>query len=363
MKPKELLREIAISTLVMRTSSILILGITLLVTLASLITVGRAAAANATIEQRLQASAARTILVTDKNLFQYLTPQVIEAISGFSNVQRVYGTGILKDGVNLSIGADGKTTTTVRVNADFAKEFELISGRWPRVGEALITKKGLAELHLDTATGAILLPLDKTEAAIVGTYQPKSGTEVIAEVVIKAPEGEAMQVARVITTDFRENPQVINLIRLTLGAHSPENISIQPPVTLAELTQSIAEDVRQYNASVLYSVLAFGALISGLIVFADALAKRADLGRRLALGATRQVIVIYTIGRVILPTVIGIFIGVLGGYTITSYWGQTPPMHFTVALSYLVLLTMLVAALPGAVWASRQDPVRILRLP
>ncbi|EEH63771.1 efflux ABC transporter, permease protein [Gleimia coleocanis DSM 15436] len=363
MKPKELLREIAISTLVMRTSSILILGITLLVTIASLITVGRAAAANATIEQRLQASAARTILVTDKQQFQYLAPQVIEAISSFSNVQRVYGTGILKDGVNLSIGIDGETTTTVRVNADFAEEFELISGRWPRVGEALITKEGLADLHLDAATGAVLIPLDKTEAPLVGVYRPKADEEVIAEVVIKTPENEAMQVARVITTDFRENPEVINLIRLTLGVHAPENINIQPPVTLAELTQSIAEDIRQYNASVLYSVLAFGALISALIVFADALAKRADLGRRLALGATRQVIVFYTIGRVVAPTILGIFIGVLGGYILTSYWGQVPPVSFTLALVYLVLLTMVLASLPGAVWASRQDPVRILRLP
>lgn len=347
----------------MRTSTLLIGGISCIVTLSVLLTVGRAASANERIEARLQTESSRTITAIDKQENQYFTETVVNTLTSFSNVDAVFPTSILKDGTHTAVGSGGQVVPSMEINANLSQFVTLIGGRWPQPGEAIISSQGLKQLHLDAPTGAIQLTLTKTEHPLVGVYKQKNDTNQLATVLIKAPETKTMQVIRVVTKDFRENEKVTAQIRSVLRGHDPQNINLQPPASWAELSTGLTNDLRQYNASVLYGALCFGGITAAAVVFADALSKRADLGRRLALGATGAIISYYTIGRVVIPTISGIIIGSLLGLGISAYWKQMPPITFAVALGYLILLTMTTAAIPGAVWAAYQDPVRILRLP
>ena len=149
----------------------------------------------------------------------------------------------------------------------------------------------------------------------------------------------------------------------TVGSREGKSISIQSPVALAELQAEVAADLGTFGRTLLLGVLGAGALLVAIVVLADVLVRRKDLGRRRALGATRGTIVAMVIARTLLPALLGAAIGVGAGLWLAERFNATPPWEFTGGTATLAVLAAIASAILPVLYAATRDPVRVLRTP
>ena len=92
--------------------------------------------------------------------------------------------------------------------------------------------------------------------------------------------------------------------------------------------------------------------------------RRADLGGRRGLGATRMTIIALVVLRTAYAALIGAVLGVvvMGGI-ITGRMDALPPVDFVIGVGILSVIAALVSTLPPAVYAAHRDPVGVLRTP
>ena len=155
--------------------------------------------------------------------------------------------------------------------------------------------------------------------------------------------------------------QVLRLI----APPSPDKVSVISPVSLAQLTEEVSGDLATFGRTLLFGVLGGGAVLVAIIVLADVLVRRKDIGRRRALGSTRGAIVSLVVLRTLVPALLGAALGVALGLWTTNRLGTgaLPPWEFTAGTATLALLAAVVAAVPPALYAATRDPARVLRTP
>lgn len=122
-------------------------------------------------------------------------------------------------------------------------------------------------------------------------------------------------------------------------------------------------DLAGYNRSLLLRVLGAGGLLTAIVVLADVLVRRTDLGRRRALGASRGVIVALVTTRTVVAAFLGAALGAIAGIVLASGYDAIPPRSFVAAVVVLALLTATLSAIPPSIYAAVRDPVRVLRTP
>ncbi|MGO1403051.1 MAG: FtsX-like permease family protein [Flaviflexus sp.] len=91
--------------------------------------------------------------------------------------------------------------------------------------------------------------------------------------------------------------------------------------------------------------------------------RRADLGGRRGLGATRMTIIALVVLRTAYAALIGAVLGVVMGGIITGRMDALPPVDFMIGVGILSVIAPLVSTLPPAVYAAHRDPVGVLRTP
>lgn len=180
--------------------------------------------------------------------------------------------------------------------------------------------------------------------------------------LIAAPAGVVARVLHVVATDAATVPSTQGAV-LAILARPPTDLQVVSPVALAELQGEVMGDLARYGRGLLLAVLAAGALLTAVVVLADVLVHRADLGRRRALGAPRWVIVALVTGRVTLAATVGVVVGSVVTAVLLARTGQAPVPAFALGTAILAVLAAAVAALPPALAASHRDPVHVLRTP
>ena len=110
------------------------------------------------------------------------------------------------------------------------------------------------------------------------------------------------------------------------------DLALDAPLTLAELRGEVAGDLGELGRLLLLAVLSAGALLITVVVFADVLVRRGDLGRRRALGASRGTIVWLVLTRAALAAVVGVLVGTAVGLAVVHRMGVTVPADFLVAV-------------------------------
>lgn len=91
--------------------------------------------------------------------------------------------------------------------------------------------------------------------------------------------------------------------------------------------------------------------------------RRADLGGRRGLGATRMTIIALVVLRTAYAALIGAVLGLVMGGIITGRMDALPPVDFVIGVGILSVIAALVSTLPPAVYAAHRDPVGVLRTP
>ena len=91
--------------------------------------------------------------------------------------------------------------------------------------------------------------------------------------------------------------------------------------------------------------------------------RRADLGGRRGLGATRMTIIALVVLRTAYAALVGAVLGVVMGGIVTGRMDALPPVDFVIGVGILSVIAALVSTLPPAVYAAHRDPVGVLRTP
>lgn len=359
MRPYELAREIWALTWAQKTSTILVIVLVGAMCLTTLLTVGRSAAAEVQVAQRMESAGSRVVTVRDQGDEDVINPGSVAVISALSGVETAIGLGTARDVVN---GAVGEVKVPARdLVGDLGSVVKLTRGRWPAPGEALVTSGARVKLGMEGPFGYVVD--GGNEHAVVGEFEPLSVVEELdGGVVIAVSEGRA-DYLRVLATDSTAVEDVTDRAVQVLSPADMSKIQVESPATLAQVQAEVAGDLSKFSRGLLTGVLISGGTLVAVAVLADVLLRRSDLGRRRALGATRALVAVLVAGRVVVPAIIGALVGSLAGLAATQRIGAMPPLDFAAGTAVLAVIAALIAALPPALFAANRDPVSVLRTP
>lgn len=362
-----LLREALATTWANKVPSALVCLIVVAMCIMTISTVGRTAAAEAQVADRINSAGARELVLSDKRGADLIGSSLIDMASRLSVTDRAVGIKSPVDVNNTVIGAGADPVPAWPIVGDIETVAMLDSGRLPGPGEALISSTALKKLGLQQPAGSASLadatmPLDY---AIVGSFTPREPfTDLGQGLIFGAPSGSTATHLHIVLKDAS---QAANAQRAVVGLFGQlpdaESITIRSPLQLAQLHDEVVGDLGSFGRSLLYGALGIGALLVGIVVFADILVRRKDLGRRRALGATRANIIGLMLLRTLIPAIFGGFLGMGLGMGIAAKAGSLPPLDFCLGIVVLALVAAGASTLVPATFAAHSDPVKVLRTP
>lgn len=364
MRIGELVREALRSAAASRVPTALVAVLVAAMCLTTILTVGRAAAAQDQVQRRLEDAGSRLLAVTDRKDLEFLSATVVEQAGALSTVERAAGFGVPRDVTNAAVGAGGAAAPAWVVVGDVRAAVSLVQGRWPRPGEALVAVQAQAALGLDVPLGAVATADGVHRWPVVGAFRARSPfTDLDAGVVVAGAPGEAAHTLRVVATSAAVAPATQAAVVALLDRQDPDELGVTSPTTIAELQGAVVGDLARYNRALVLAVMAAGAVLIGVVSVADVLLRRRDLGRRRALGAPRWAITALVVIRATCGGLVGAVLAAAVGLGLAVRAGHAPPLTFVVGTAVLGVLASAVASVPPAVVAARQDPVRVLRTP
>lgn len=361
-----LLREALSTTWANKVPTALVALLVAIMCATTLATVGRTAAAEQQVAERLDAAGSRLLVVTDTRGGDLITPAVVTQTRGLSVTERAVGVQIPVDVTNKAIGAGGTRVPAWTVDGDLSEVLTLTAGRWPHPGEALVSTTGQESLGMDDPVGAVQLASSTQvgDYSVVGAFTPKEPFGAYeAGLVIAAEPGVPSDSLYVVVSESGVASAAQSAVLGLVAPPEFDSISVQSPVALAELQAEVAGDLGTFGRTLLLGVLGAGALLVAIVVLADVLVRRKDLGRRRALGATRGMILALVIARTLLPALLGGALGIGVGLWLASRFDALPPWQFSLGTATLAVLAAVASAILPALYAATRDPVRVLRTP
>ncbi|WP_150462989.1 ABC transporter permease [Nesterenkonia ebinurensis] len=369
MRLPNLLREAANTAWATKVPSALIVLLVAVMCAATLATVGRTAAAEAQLYERLDSAGARVLTVTEPShdSYELINAATIGQTGALSSTERALGTITAIDVVNGEIGEGGERVPAWGIYGNLENVVTMEEGRWPQPGEALVSAEAMDRLNLDAPVGwveqATSNPME--DWAIVGTFSPRDpfGDYTAGIVYPVSPDQPAATTLHVVLHDANHAGPAQSAVLQLLDPPATDHLTVQSPMSMAQLQDELTGDFTTFGRTLLLGVLAGGAFLVAIVVLADVLVRRKDLGRRRALGASRGVIVGLVLLRTMVPALLGAGAGVAGGLAMARSFEAQPPWEFTAGTAVLAVLAACVFAVIPAIYAATRDPVAVLRTP
>ena len=362
MRLSTLLAEAVRAAASQRVSSVLVAMLCAAICAVTLLTVGRTAAAEDQVLSRLDTAGSRLLVVTDDRDAGLVTPAAVQVLAGLDTVERAIGVDPPSDVVNTVVGDGGDRLPAWRITGDLDQVVQLTAGRWPQPGEALVATDAQERLGFTHPAGSVAS--GDTQHDVVGGFTAREPFDNFNAGLIIAGDGAtAARSVHVVVASVEAARATEALTIATLGPTDPADVSIQSPAALADLQLAVSGDLGDYGRGILALTLGGGAFLITVVVLAEVLLRRRDLGRRRALGAPRWALVTLVLARTITAAVPGAAIGVGAGAVTAHAWAQPPPAAFTAATATLTVLVAAAAAIAPALIAAGRDPVGVLRTP
>ncbi|MDR2896712.1 MAG: hypothetical protein LBV30_08725 [Propionibacteriaceae bacterium] len=253
---------------------------------------------------------------------------------------------------------------------------DLISGRWPTSSaEALLPVDVAQRLGFGGQGGAIVAE-DGRQWAVVGHYasrHDRAPNSIIIPAPIMTPQtmdgglGSDEPRWHALSLTVRELPQLsasLALARSLLGPVEPTDLAIERSDDAAGLSRSVQSSFIGFAEVITVGALVAAAILLAIVALMMGYARRQELGRRRALGASQLMIVTLILLQetevVILAGLAGLAIGAGVSWRMS---GVAPQPLAMLALLVAVTCGSALAQLPAAVAAGWRDPVRVLRTP
>lgn len=352
-------REALVSATRARVPSLLVAILVAAVCVTTLATVGRANAAEVQVAERMDSAGARNLTVTDTSE-TYLTPIVMDQVAGLSVVERSIGLGPTVDATNAALGRGATPRAAYRVTAGLPGLCALTYGREPRAGEALVSESAMADLGFATPFGAIQTTEGQTHA-VVGACALRDPYGDLDGVYVFDPG--ATRTLALVTTSAADAARAQHEVLVLISADDPAKLQVTSPLTLAQVRGDVVGDLSAFGQGLLILVLGAGTFLVAVVVLADTLVRRSDLGRRRALGAPRWAVTSIVVVRTLAAGVVGALVGSVGAFIGLRTSGYPVGGEFTVAIALLAVLAAVLGSLVPAIAAAWQDSVRVLRTP
>lgn len=362
MKPSMLMREAWASSRARLVPSLMIAILCASMSATTLLTVGRTAGAQAAVLERVEQAGSRQLVVGDRLGSGLIGATVVDAVAGLGSVEGAVGLTIARDVRAGPLAGGGAAVPAWGAIGELGTAIDLVAGRMPTSGEAVVSRAAAKTLGLDGPAGYVVRGED--EFAVVGTFVARPPFEDLdAGVVVPAAEGAVADTLHVVAQDATDVADVQRITLAILAAPGPEDLSIQSATALASLEEDVADDLGSFSRYLLLLVLGAGAALTSVVVVSDALLRRADLGRRRALGATRGVILALVVTRTFLAALVGTLAGGAIATAVTRAWPEPIPATFTLGTMVLTVLVAVAATIGPALFAAGRDPVSVLRTP
>lgn len=362
MRPWELLREVGAATRAQRVPAAMVAALTAIMCAAAIGTVGRATRAEQEVRDRLESAGSRVAVLRDAKNAAVLPGLLVRQSSALDLVERAIGLTAPVDASTGALGGGGVPVAAWGMVGSPTEAVTLREGRLPQVGEALASEAAVRRLGLVQHVGWVLV--GQREVSVVGVYAARAPFDVLSSgMVILEPDTTSLASLHVVA---RRADQAELMTRLVTGLAQPptgDALTIESPATLSQVQRQVAGDLGSYSHGLLLLVMGVGALLITIVVLADVLVRRRDLGRRRALGASRTAIVAIVTMRALLAALFGASVGTGASMALAARGDVMPPLTFGVATAILAVLVATSAAIAPAAYAARRDPVSVLRTP
>lgn len=334
----------------------------------AVVTVGRQAAVEASVSRELSGPAALTLTITDISGNGVLDAATVQLLTGMNGTRAVIARDRPVDAVNGALGAGASPVAVVGLHGTIDAALDLTSGRMPAAGEVIVSGELLSTLRMSDPVG-YLEATDGTQWSVVGSFEPVSPFGDLATMAVTTPsigsvsggDGNHQQV-RMVAQDV-SHVRAMQQAALRIVDATPNDIQVISPAAAATTSQSVANELAGFGRSLLFLILGVGAFFVAVVVLADVLIRRRDLGRRRTLGITRGDLMTLVTLRTAVPAVAGAVTGSCVGHVLVTVQHGAPPADFTLAVTVLACVTALGAALPPAAYAAGRDPVEVMRTP
>ena len=362
MRPLILLREAWVSTRTRLVPALMVALLCASMCGTTLLTVGRTASAEAGVMTRLEQAGSLDLTIIDLSGSGLLSPTIVESVASLSTVDRAVGLTVALDARSGTLPTGGTLVPAWGVVGDMTAVATIISGRAPQPGEAMVSESSLPKLGHDGPTGFVIRSGE--EYPIVGIFIAREPfTDLNSGIVIATLPGTAAHALHVIATSS-DNVEVVQKVTLSVvSPPTPEDIAVQSAVALAALQGGIAADLHLFSRQLVLLVLGGGAILTLVVVLTDVLLRRADLGRRRALGATQQGLITLVLLRTLIAALTGIILGTTVALIVLITSDIIVPPSFVLGTIILTLLAALTASIAPATIAATRDPASVLRTP
>lgn len=363
MRLRELAREVFASAIAARVSSGLALLVSAATCLAALLTVGQQAAAEQRLAQEFARPAARTLALTDDNDSSLLSSAAVDSLRSLDRAERVVTLSTPRDAFNGALGEGATRVSLVVVSGDVGGAITLVAGRMPSPGsdEVLVSATAQTKLGLAVPSG-VVETTDHRQWSVVGRFVPLTPFEQLEEqiVAIDPSPVEANREVRIVA-DSVASVSGTQAAALAILAPKPGDLAVQSAVAAAATSASATAQLTAFGRSLLLLILGAGAFFIAVVVLADVLIHRRDLGRRRTLGITRADLVTLVALRTTLPSALGAVLAAGAGLAVAAARSLPIPPEFAFSVAALATITAGVAAIPPALLAAWRDPVAVMR--
>jgi putative ABC transport system permease protein len=366
MRGRELIAEAWRTAAAQRASTLIVAALAAATVLTTLLTVGRTAAAETQIASRLDQAGSRVLTVQDSRRQELLHDAVIATIGKFDTVERAVGLSAPQDVTSGPTLGEGPKVPAWSITGELEDAADLTAGRWPGQHEAVLADEGARVLGVDGISGH--LRAGDQDYAVVGRYRSRAPFNELDSGALLGSDrqhngGASAASLHVVARDSSHVRHLQGHVLRVVAAPRPTDIDIRSPLDLAQLQQQVGTDVSRFGRTLLLLVSGGGAVLTALVVTAEVMLRRRDLGRRRALGASRDAVTALVTLRTFIAASGGTLVATGAGSAIVHAAGTLPPVRFIAGTAVVTLLTATAASLLPATIAARRDPVHILRTP
>lgn len=329
---------------------------------------GRSDASRRAVLDTVDGLGSALVVVSDGGAEPVIDGRFVAAASGVQGVAWVLGLGPVVDVENagLRVGAVGVPLRPVvgRLPPELAPR----AGRAPEPGEAWVGERAQTALRMAAPSGT--LASGDRRVAVVGGFTAEGPLDRLADLALVVPEGDPAATRLLHVYVRADGPESVAAVAEGVRSLLPEQaagggtVTVETSQGVVALRDALARRLDREALLLLGTVLGGGAVVSFVVSWMSTLARRTDLGRRRALGATRSAVVALALLHTGAAASGGALLGVVVGAGVAAQAAGRPPGGgFLAALLVLTVLSTVAGAVVPAVVAARSDPVRVLRVP
>lgn len=341
------------------------------------VTTGQSAVAEQQVLSRVDSVGTRMVVVSDDGGQAGVLPEAVEQVERVSGVSWAFGLGPVTDVQNAALRSDSTGVPLRPLVGDLPPGVDVVAGRVPRPGEAVVEQDAARSLGLADGVG-VVAPTSLLQAGVppqhdarlipvVGVIRVADDLSVLDGLVLQmtAPsEAGELRFVHVMARDYEVVRRLGDVLRRVVPAREPDLLTVETPEGALALRRVIAGDLGAGSRRLMVVVLGVGVAIVAVTMFGAVAGRRREFGRRRALGATRSAIVAVVMVQAGCAAVVGAGLGVgLGLLSLARTVGGLPSVGFVAGVGVLTVVVALLGSVPPALAAAWRDPLRILRVP